>query len=165
MTYNMKSLEEFLGKYGQNYSIDIVLINKPLGDNIYKISIPEKKYNSIMSKLSNIDVIRKNIQRYYHNDKYIEIIDEKIIYKRNQIIDKLELDNFLLIARKIDVLESNSIPGLSKYDYEENYNSSVYNINDVDIHIIKNNSKYNCIIKVDNSSINNVKHVINNYIM
>lgn len=165
MSYNMKSLEEFLDKYSKNYSVDIILINKQIGDNIYKINISDKKYNSLISKLSDIETVTNNVQKYYHNDKYIEIIDDEIKYKKNTIIDKLLIDNFLLIAKKVDILESTSIPGLSKYDYQENYNSSVYNISGVELQLIRNNNNHNCVLKINNSLINDVKHVITNYLL
>ena len=170
MTYNIKLLQSFIDKYRSICTIEIVLIEKSIGNNIYQINLSNDKYQQINNKLSNISALTNKIQRYYHTDKYIEIIDNEIKYKKEIIIDKLELNNILIIAKQIELLHSDSIPGLNKYDYETYYTNSIFEINGVQINlkdIINNENKinHNCTLTIQDAPINTIHSVLTTYLL
>jgi len=169
MKYSKKLLQQFVEKYKSTCIIEVILIEKSLTDNIYKINLSNNKYQKIKNTLSDVSEKNTKVNRYYHTDKYIEIIDNEIKYKKEIIIDKLKLNKMLIIAKQIDYLKSDSIPGLNKYDHETYYTNSIYDLDGVKLNLkktINNNDKinYNCLLTINDVPINTIHNVLTTYI-
>ena len=161
-----KILTDFIEKYQYKFTIEIVLINKKITDNIYNININDEQYLEIYDKLRKHNLIEKNVQKYYYNNNYMEISNTNVEYKTTEIIDKISYNNLLVIAKKITNINEDCIPGLNKYHNEINEKQFIFNVNNCNVILksLPNNFK-NIIIDINQNSINSVNNIISSYII
>ena len=166
-----KSISDFIIKYQSKYDIEIVLIKETINSDVYNIDLDNSVYTNIFNKLNkDISPEERQIHRYYHSDCYMDICNSEICVKKVTIIDKLYINNFLIIAKQIEDLDEDCIPGLYKYDREDSENWLIFNIKNINIIFksIKNNSKNNSkniYININQESIPNILNTINSFIL
>lgn len=170
MSFNIKLLENFINKYRNTCTIEIILIRKLLASNIYEIDLTNDIYEKISKTLqSKITPVKQTVQRYYHTDKYIEVTNTGLEYKKENIVDKLEINNMIIIAKNIENISADSIPGLNEYDNDICYNDCIYTIDGVKIILREcktkdNTTSYNCILHTQNGSISTINNILTSYI-
>ena len=161
----------FINKYKSKYQLEIVLITKYLHKTnqyeIFDINVKnnENKLKTILNKYNKC--INSSIEKYYYEDKYMEINNNNIEVKKKIIIDSLYNSNLLIKAYEIKQLDINLIPGLNEYNKESIEYLTIYNINNNNI-ILKSNSdktKLCCYININNvedldNSISLIKQIV-----
>lgn len=155
---------DFINKYKSKYELEIVFVSNHIDQtnqyDIFDINIKnkEKELITLLKKHSNPENV--TIQRYYYEDKYMEVSDNGLIAKKKIIIDKIINNNILILVYEIKDINLDLIPGLNKYDKEELEIWSKYNINNNQIILKSNNNNLCCCLSITNYNTNQLNKSI-----
>jgi len=156
---------DFINKYKSKYKLEIVFvskchINNTNEYNIFDINIKKKENEFINCLKKHTNPENVTIQRYYHEDKYMEVTDNGLIAKKKIIIDKILDNNILIIVYEIIDIKLDLIPGLNKYDKEDIEIWSKYNINNNQIILKSNKNNLCCYLSIENYNIEQINKSI-----
>ena len=161
----LSQIQSFIDKNLLHYDIEIIILKNQINDDIYEINLDASKINELKSLIDpSTKSSHKLMQRYYYNDIYMEITSDKPIIKKETIVDKLCINNILIIAKNITDISSDNFPGLDTYDRVMSEKQTTYELGGIDL-ILKESMNYNnCCFNLQNASINKVTHILQNYV-
>lgn len=165
-------MDLFINKNPSNSTFQLRIVSNSISDNIIDIDIGYNKFTRIQELLTKDNIVSQifNQTKYYYNDIYMLTKDNESFYIKKNIIDNEIIDNIYIINYTENNISSDLFSGINKYSEILTETIYEYNINNINIHLIKsqninNDINYNCNIFIDsNVEYEQLYKLLNTYI-